>query len=103
MSGGGSWGLGKRFPEKRGMEFGEAGVEITNRCDSSDKRSNLDKSQALELVACSPPLRLPFFNFISEPRKGEAEARGLRGVRRREEGRAARGANFIFGDFGFSF
>lgn len=80
-----------------------AGVEITNRCDSSDKRSNLDKSQALELVACVPLLRLPFFNFISEPREGEGEGRELRGVRRWEEGRAGRGANFIFGDFGFSF
>ena len=38
-------------------------VEITNRCDSSDKRSNLDKSQALERVACVPSPPSAFFQF----------------------------------------
>lgn len=38
-------------------------LEITNRCDPADKRSNLDKSQALELVACVPSLVCFFFQF----------------------------------------
>lgn len=38
-------------------------LQITNRCDPADKRSNLDKSQALELVACVPLLLSAFFQF----------------------------------------
>ena len=54
MVGGRGEGWGSDFQSREGWRVGEAGAEITNRCDSSDKRSNLDKSQALELVACVP-------------------------------------------------
>ena len=63
MVGGRGEGWGSDFQSREGWRVGEAGAEITNRCDSSDKRSNLDKSQALELVACVPSPPSAFFQF----------------------------------------
>lgn len=80
-----------------------AGVEITNRCDSSDKRSNLDKSQALELVACVPLSSVCLFSILS---LSQGRGGGGQGTLRGEAkggGEGGEGANFIFGDFGFSF
>lgn len=104
MVGGRAEGWGSDFQSREGWRVGEAGAEITNRCDSSDKRSNLDKSQALALVGRLRPLSsICLFSILS---LSQGRGRGGEGTQRGEEmggGRAARGANFIFRDFGFSF
>lgn len=75
----GAGGGGRDFQRGAGAAW-SGWLEITNRCDPADKRSNLDKSQALELVACVPSLVcFFFFNFISEPREGEGRAGGSEG------------------------
>lgn len=71
-------------------------LQITNRCDPADKRSNLDKSQALELVACVPSPPLCLFSILSlsqgRGRRGQGAQRGE--AAGGEEGRE--GASFIF-------
>lgn len=80
-----------------GSDFqrGAVGVEIANRCDSADKRGNLDKSRLCRRSPASPLLCLPFSILSLSQGRGRGEEVGGR--------EAGEGASFIFRDFSFSF
>lgn len=64
---------------------------------SADKRSNLDKSRALELVACVPSPPVCLFSILS---LSQGMGRGGQGAQRGDEARGGEGmegANFILG------